>query len=177
MDTKQVTGSLTRLLLKNVFILLMFLLTVVSVGHAQEDALVEKPVQEVSKGSRQIRRLVSDLVRVRAEVEAYKKRLALREAVEAQSSEQKARMQMLATRELRILDVSPGLDMLVLNAGSWREVRAGMKFAVRRDGVTIAEAVVIDVREQIAGLSIENVLVEGRVPVIGDRAILFEKKE
>jgi hypothetical protein len=176
-DTKPVTGTLTRLLLKNVSITLMFWLMIVSVGAAQEDVPVEKPVQEVSKGSRQIRRLVSDLVRVRAEVEAYKKRLALREAVETQSSEKKARMEMLATRELRILDVSPELDMLVLNAGSWREVRAGMKFAVRRDGVTIAEAVVIDVREQIAGLSIESVLVEGTGPVIGDRAILFEKKE
>ena len=179
MDTKAGTGILTRLLRQSGFAFLVVISGFLSGIRAQEvetPPLAQKPVEEVSGESRQLRRLVGDLVRVRAEVEAYRKRLALREA-EEQSEAQLARRKLLASRELLVLDANPELAMVVLNAGSWREVRPGMAFAVRREGRTVAHAVVIDVREQIAGALVEKVLVKGEWPVAGDRAILLEKKE
>lgn len=66
----------------------------------------------------------------------------------------------------RIVDVNRDLRMVALGAGYAEGIRAGMVFAVRRDGEVIARIRVVDVRERISGAVVDEV-----------KANLFPQKE
>lgn len=56
----------------------------------------------------------------------------------------------------RVLDVNPMLQVVVLDVGQWQGARIGMPVAVIRNGRTIAELRVIEVRRRICGALIEK---------------------
>jgi hypothetical protein len=75
----------------------------------------------------------------------------------------------------RVLDASPELGMLALDAGSRSGMRPGLSVAVVRDGAVIARARVVEVRERLSGARVES-LARGQFPQIGDRAVIWRSR-
>jgi hypothetical protein len=55
-----------------------------------------------------------------------------------------------------VVDFKEDLSLLVTNVGSIHGVKVGMPFRILRDGQTIGNAKVIDVRERISGAVVQN---------------------
>jgi len=77
-----------------------------------------------------------------------------------------------ALTDVWLIDVNPELGLVVLNAGRREGVKAGMEFALTREGRKVGEVRVIDVRETIAGAVVTDHGREG-FPRVEDRAVLM----
>ena len=113
----------------------------------------------------QVRKLTLSLAEALAEVD----RLKL--ASEGASREAVAPKPVVRADEIAVLDVNPALDLVVLGAGAVDGVRAGMKFALVRGDVVIADAIVVDVRDRMSGATLERRRTE-QWPQRGDRAVV-----
>ena len=72
-------------------------------------------------------------------------------------------------QEAQVLDVNPGLRLVVLNVGLLHGARVGMPFIVTRGDRVIGQVRVVEVRRRICGALIENVEKNVKVAV-GDTA-------
>lgn len=78
--------------------------------------------------------------------------------------------------QLKVLDVNAGMKVAVVSGGSRSGMKTGMRFAVMSENEFVGELRIVEVRDQIAGGLMEN-LVKGRMPQVGDRLILSSKQD
>jgi cell shape-determining protein MreC len=100
---------------------------------------------------------------VAGEVERAKALLAVREKETTGQGAQPT------LQEAQVLDVNPGLRLVVLNVGLLHGARVGMPFIVTRGDRVIGQVRVVEVRRRICGALIENVEKNVKVAV-GDTA-------
>jgi len=108
--------------------------------------------EETQDMQRHVWYLVETLVAVRGEADALRGRLA--ELEFGKSSAVTLKPERLGARDAeqpRLLDVNRALRVAVLDRGARHGVRAGMWYAVMRNGVSVGVVQVIDVREKVAG--------------------------
>ena len=88
---------------------------------------------------------------VAGEVERAKALLAVREKETTGQGAQPT------LQEAQVLDVNPGLRLVVLNVGLLHGARVGMPFIVTRGDRVIGQVRIVEVRRRICGALIENV--------------------
>ncbi|MFH0881056.1 MAG: hypothetical protein V2A34_15180 [Lentisphaerota bacterium] len=74
--------------------------------------------------------------------------------------------------EIRLLDVNEDLNLVVLDVGGVEGIKAGMRFSVMRQSKIVGRVRVVDVRDQIAGAVVEDIL-PGKNPRKGDQAVMW----
>ncbi|MCS6770426.1 MAG: hypothetical protein NZ740_00180 [Kiritimatiellae bacterium] len=74
-----------------------------------------------------------------------------------------------------VVDASRELGLVALRGGVRDGLRPGLAVAIVRDGVVIARARVVEVRERIAGARVET-QERGSFPEQGDRAVVWRMK-
>ncbi|HUK83016.1 MAG TPA: hypothetical protein VLZ12_10345 [Verrucomicrobiae bacterium] len=104
---------------------------------------------------------------VAAEVDRTKALLAASEPAQAKTSTGSTAEPTL--HEAQVLEVNPGLRLVVLNVGLVQGARVGMPFVVMRGDRVIAQVRVVEVRRRICGAVIENVEKNAKVAA-GDAA-------
>ncbi len=77
---------------------------------------------------------------------------------------------------MRVLDVNRDMQVAVVSGGSRAGMKPGMRFYVLREDRMIAQLMLVDVREQVAGGLIERAE-KGEFPEEGDRLILSSKQD
>lgn len=77
---------------------------------------------------------------------------------------------------MRVLDVNRDMQVAVVSGGSRAGMKPGMRFYVLREDRMIAQLMLVDVREQVAGGLIERAE-KGEFPEKGDRLILSSKQD
>jgi len=117
--------------------------------------LAEAERQRLIEQLQRLLTAVQDNRDVAAEVERTRVVLAASEPAPAKATAGKSAEPTL--QEARVLDVNPGLRLVVLNVGMVHGARVGMPFAVTRGDRVIAQVRVVEARRRICGALIESV--------------------
>jgi hypothetical protein len=70
--------------------------------------------------------------------------------------------------EGRVVSIDPAIGLVVLNVGKKSGVRVGMPLRILRSETVIATAMVVDVRDSIAGAVLQKIAAEGGDVKVGD---------
>jgi hypothetical protein len=70
--------------------------------------------------------------------------------------------------EGRVVSIDPAIGLVVLNVGKKSGVRVGMPLRILRSETVIATAMVVDVRDSIAGAVLQRIAAEGGDVKVGD---------
>jgi hypothetical protein len=116
--------------------------------------LAEAERQRLIEQLQRLLTAVQDNRDVAAEVERTRVVLAASEPAPPKAAGKSAEPTL---QEARVLDVNPGLRLVVLNVGMVHGARVGMPFAVTRGDRVIAQVRVVEARRRICGALIESV--------------------
>jgi hypothetical protein len=127
----------------------------------------------IERLSGDIRRLQVSLAAAQAELDVLKAR---RDDAAWKASAEGVTAQTLGSGPMAVIDVNRDLNLVVLDAGSSKGVRPGMRFSVVRDDRAVARVRAVDVRERIAGAIVEEAE-PGRYPGKGDRIVVRRSED